>query len=59
MFDTVLLLTKGQGWNHVSELREALLNEISKTVLKNGIGKNVSRNGKSRGFNGGKGRGKK
>ncbi|XP_059463235.1 scarecrow-like protein 9 [Corylus avellana] len=59
MFDTVLLLTKGQGWNHISELREALPNEISKTVLKNGIGKNVSQNGKSKGSNGGRGRGKK
>jgi hypothetical protein len=59
MFDTVLLLTKGQGKNHISELREALPNEISKTVLKNGIGKNVSQNGKSKGFNGGRGRGKK
>jgi hypothetical protein len=59
MFDTVLLLTEGQIWNHVSELREALPNEISKTVLKNGIGKNVSQNGKSRGLNSGRGRGKK
>ncbi|XP_059428634.1 scarecrow-like protein 9 isoform X1 [Corylus avellana] len=59
MFDTVLLLTKDQGRDHVSQLREALPNEISKTVLKNGIGKNVSQNGKSKGSNGGRGRGKK
>lgn len=59
MFDTVLLLNKEEGGDHLSKLRDALPNEISRIVLKNAIGKTVSQNGKSKGSNGGRGRGKK
>ncbi|XP_062167955.1 scarecrow-like protein 9 [Alnus glutinosa] len=59
MFDKVLLINNAEGRDHVSNLREALPNETSRTVLKNGVGKTVSQNGKSKGSNGGRGRGKK
>lgn len=53
VFDTVLLLTDGR--DHLLELQEGLQN-ISVSVLRNGVSKTMPQNGKSKG---GRGRGKK